>query len=655
MAAFSSDAGHTLHIKISGFMRVPMVGSRCGSVVFLITAMGRIMLDDSDVSFEDDAAIAELNRMGFVITQGGIGRRLQGSAAAAGFFNMLEGAEEGGFSCGSIEPPQLPTNYKANLITYEMCDPVLADAAAGDGKNLNCQSDFGGYRPGVMGMPENLYRLTLPDTRRGDTLTAVDITDLGLMERTHRLAWRTDEIVIDAPSYGLVIAEPPHHFGQKQVSVTDKASTVTYSFQVADPIAAIFTYPGRKYCSKSTSESGNDEAFLEYRGLWVEGDKTYRHWRLMKKSDAEIAFGGTLDPSDVSSFLKENSYEYFDVPETLTPFRLISPSGSFVEYHNYVAASDETITEYLTKLDLALEDAIAPECQLQPDVADEADLADGDLVAPVPKGEAEEVVIDEDYAPRIFRSLELEVSDGEVYKKKLDGLDRSSPLNSGSFGSYVQRVLDPFSAPDYCLKACGITPERVSRVHGTCALNQEDAECLQTGSGFYSCKWSNLGQTALPCVSPGRRLRWWSNPDNCDMWFQSPPIGAFGFNFCYRGNSYWAQGSGSGCGMYGPVQICAGGALQVAYNGRKDGNVWVSASVSIPRLVSATLQAQIDYYYSRIQFTVTGTVQSTNYAGGIRGVLRGTYSAYSGFKLSMEVDYYFGWSSWSRYNTYSLM
>jgi len=483
-----------------------------------------------------------------------------------------------------------------------------------------------------------LYRLTLPDTRRGDKLTAVDITDLNLMERTHRLAWRTDEIVIDAPSYGLVIGTPPHHFGQKQVSVTDKASTVTYSFQLADPIAALFT-PGRKYCSNSTSESGVDESFLEYRGLWVEGDKTYRHWRLMKKSDAEIAFGGTLDSSNVSSFLKETSYEYFDEPETLTPFRLISPSGSFVEYHNYVAATDETVTEYLTKLDLALEDAIAPECQLQPEVADDADPAD-------------EVVID---APRIFRSLELEVSDAEVYKEKLAGLDRSSGLNSGSFGSYLQRVLDPFSAPEYCLKACGITPERISHTNGTCVLKQEDAVCLQTGSGFYSCKWSNLAQTALPCVSQDRRLRWWSNPDNCDMWFQSPPIGAFGFNFCYRGSSYWASGGGSGCGMYGPVQICAGGQLSVAYSGRKDGNVWISATMSIPSLVSATLQATINYYYGRVQFVVSGTISSTSYAGGLRGVLRGTFSQYSGFKLSMEVDYYFGWSSWSRYNTYSLM
>jgi hypothetical protein len=594
------------------------------------------MLDDTDVSFEDDAAIAELNRMGFVIMQGGIGRRLQGSAAAAGFFNMLEGAEEGGFSCGSIEPPQLPSNYKTNLITYELCDQVVPDSQQGDGKFLNCQSDFGGHRPGVMGMPENLFRLTLPDTRRGDKLTAVDITDLNLMENSHRLAWRTEEVVIDSPSYSLTASDPPHHFGQKQVSLQDKASTVTYSFQVADPLAEFFT-PGRKYCSEATpGDQGNDDAFLEYRGLWVEGDKSYRHWRLMKKTDAEIAFGGTLDPSDVASFMKETSYEYFDDPETLTPFRLISPSGMFVEYHNYQVATDETVTEYLSKLDLTLEDAMAPECELRAPEDAEYD--------------------DEQTSPRMFRSLELEKADGTIYKSKLAGLARDSKLNTASFGSYVQRVLDPFSAPDYCLKACGIGPERVSRVDGTCALNQEDATCLLSGSGFYTCQYANLAQTALPCTTvadsegPDRRLH---GGHSCSIWF-SKSIGRFSVSLCYGGHDYKVSASGSGCGLIYGVNVCTGGTLEVAYNNRVDGSVFISADVSVPGLASAELRATILFYSGTIRLQVTGTViVGVSYVGALKATLRGVWNGRS-IVVTAEVDTKYGWGSYSRYKTYTL-
>jgi len=658
MAAFSSDAGHSLHIHVHGFLRVPVVGSRCGNVIYLITQMGRIMLDDEDVSFEDDAAIAELNRMGFVISSGGIGRRLQGSAAAAGFFNMLEGSEDA-FPCGSIDPPQLPTNYKATLVTYELCDQIATDAQQGAGKSLNCQSDFGGFRPGVIGLPENLFRLTLPDTRRSDKLSAVDITDFDLMERSHRLAWKTEEVVIDAPSYGLTIGEPPHHFGQKQMSLQDKVSTLVYSFQVADPIAGLFD-PGRKYCSNSTNNRGSDESHLEYRGLWIEGDKSYRHWRLMKKTDAEIAFGGTLEPSDRASFLKNTSYEYFDEPETLTPFRLISPSGLFVEYHNYEAATDETVTEYLSQYNLALEDAIAPQCELQP--PSDPNSTDSDLLL--------------DDTPRIFRSLELDVSDAQVYKDKLAGLDRI-PLNSASFEAYLQKVLDPFSVPNYCMKACGIGPERVSHTTGnnTCALKQEDAECLLTSSGFSSCKWSNLAQLALPCtniatqdrrlghtpthglVAQDRRL---VSDSSCTAWFGSPTgrfqIGNFGFAVCYRGRSYQLSGYGSGCGWYGPIYICGRGDIAVAYNGRVDGKVTVSASVSIPRLATATLTASVQWKYHKMQIEVSGTVSVTNWVGGVQAVLRGTWNeAHRQFRLQAEVDVYFVYSSWYRYNTYNLL
>lgn len=629
MASFSSDAGHILHVHVNGFLRVPMVGSRCGSVVFLLTQLGRIMLDDTDVSFEDDAAIEELNRMGFVIMQGGIGRRLQGSAAAAGFFNMLEGSEDS-FSCGSIDPPELPTNYKATLVTYEVCDPAVPDSQQGDGKNLNCQSEFGGYRPGVIGFPDHLFRLTLPDTRRGDKLTAVDTTDLALMERTGRLAWKTEEIVIDSPSYSLTVGEPPHHFAQKQVSLQDKSSKLTYSFQVADPIAGFFS-SGRKYCSNSTDDRASLDAHLEYRGLWVEGDKSYRHWRLMEKSKAEIAFNGSLDPSNVSSYLKENSYEYFDEPETLIPFRLISPDGAFVEYHNFQDASDEDVTEYLSQLDLTVEDALAPECELKPEVIEEA--------------------------PRIFRTLELEVADAQVYKEKLAGLDRGSSLNSGVFSAYLKKVLDPLAAADYCMTACGIGRERIAHSNNTCALKQEDAECLLGGSGFYSCRWSNLAQTVRPCTNTATQNNSRRLDTGCDFWIQTPPIGNFGFSLCWQGREYKASGWASGCGWYGAVYICGTGSLAVDYpqnGGNVHGGFAISATVSVPKLASGTLGASIGFWGGNIKVSVSGSVTTTVYAGGMRATLRGTWVQNSGVRLTAEVDAYFGWSPWYRFNTYQL-
>jgi len=364
----------------------------------------------------------------------------------------------------------------------------------------------------------------------------------------------------------------------------------------------------------------------------------------MKKTDAEIAFGGTLDPSDVASFLKETSYEYFDEPETLTPFRLISPSGMFVEYHNYQVATDETVTEYLSTLDLTVEDAMAAQCQLK--VPADAEYDDEQTST----DDAGLVVS----RPRLFRSLEIEGMDAQVYKAKLAGLARDSKLNTASFGSYVQRVLDPFSAPDYCLKACGISPERVSRVAGTCALNQEDGTCLLSGSGFYACQYSNLAQTVqeLPCTivavstGPDRRL------GSCSIWF-SKSIGRFSVSLCYGGTSYKVSASGSGCGLIYGVNVCTGGTLEVKYNHQVDGSVFISADVSVPGLASAELRATILFYSGQIKLQVTGTVIVSVYVGSLRAVLRGVWNGRA-VVVTAEVDTQYGWGSYSRYKTYTL-
>jgi len=94
----------------------------------------------------------------------------------------------------------------------------------------------------------------------------------------------------------------------------------------------------------------------------------------------------------------------------------------------------------------------------------------------------------------------------------------------------------------------------------------------------------------------------------------------------------------------------------VAYNGRVDGKVTVSASVSIPRLATATLTASVQWKYHKMQIEVSGTVSVTNWVGGVQAVLRGTWNeAHRQFRLQAEVDVYFGYSSWYRYNTYNLL
>lgn len=641
-AAFTSNAGHVLHIQVDGFLRVPLVGSRCGSVVYLITQMGRIMLDDTDVSFENHAAIQDLNAMGFVISSGGIGRRLQGASIVTGFFNALEGSRSA-FSCSSIDLPTFPRDYKALLVTYEVCDVPVPDAQK-TLKHVSCQSNWGGYHPGATILPDVLFRLTLPETRRGDLLPHADVRDFQQLEQMGRLAFKSEETMIDTTSYVFTASTPLHHYGQHQISLREKGMDTVFNFQVADPDVGIFT-AGRKYCSNSTAamaEESFETMHIEYRGLWVEGVKTYRHWRMLPAEDAAIAFGGSMTQDEVADFMRDNAYEYFDIPESFIPFRIVSPSNTFHEYHNFTSASDSTVEDYLQNFNIAVEDALAPECYLQRDLDAEV--------------------------PQLARKREMDDEDMELYAVLL----ADSPqvfAGAPSFTHYFQRVLDPLSLPDFCMQACSISSPQVQASAQAC-LSATKYDCLINHCGFEQCRRANLVDNSAYCSE----IFYEDNETNSSRRLTpSYAFGPYSFgNFGLSGSFNPLQRSGdvyaSGCGWPFPgVTVCGSGHLRIQSGGRYSGQVHVSVDVNVG-LVSAGLSVNVAFSRGDLTVVARGRVTVSVAVAGARGTLSGYYIGEDtgrrrtsqrrrrrGVVLTAEVEYFTGWLPWTTWDTYALI
>ena len=119
----SNDFGSSLAVRVHAVVRVPRRDSHCGSVLILVTHLGRITLDGEDMGFDDDVG-AVFAEAGFGISNNDNGpsyrRRLAEGAAVVGLFNFVAGQEEE-WSCPNVPAPDMPADYTMTMITWKPC------------------------------------------------------------------------------------------------------------------------------------------------------------------------------------------------------------------------------------------------------------------------------------------------------------------------------------------------------------------------------------------------------------------------------------------------------------------------------------------------------------------------------------------------------
>ncbi len=114
-----SPSGATMHLTIFGFVRMP--GAYGG--VTLITHIGRVVLEGSEISYFDDTQAALFEAAGFV-TQSGTRRLLQ-VRALFGVFNAVAAVSASGLNSSiTVPPPTLPDAFTMFARRLTPCVPV---------------------------------------------------------------------------------------------------------------------------------------------------------------------------------------------------------------------------------------------------------------------------------------------------------------------------------------------------------------------------------------------------------------------------------------------------------------------------------------------------------------------------------------------------
>jgi len=313
-----SDKGHTLQVKVQGFSRVPVQNSRCGNIVHFYTAWkGRITLDSTDLSF-DDATAQEFENAGFGLAVGGPGgRRLAGKSKTDGFFKNMQSLKESGkWRCAGVPlPTQSATSITRNT-NFLPCGNFFATS----GPEM-CDSSYGGLVPGA-GLVEKKHALVVVSkTKRISASISAKTPEV--------LYVKTSSTVLRSPSYQVTIDLYPAHMGQELISIFDRKSKASVSFQVDSTKI-------RSHCKVEASDEAADAVQKAEEDSKVDTDMHFelidtneedgvvlRHFRMMASSAFTAYMGNDALKSKDSSHT-----EYWDVADSLTPYRILSGDGT---------------------------------------------------------------------------------------------------------------------------------------------------------------------------------------------------------------------------------------------------------------------------------------------------------------------------------------
>jgi hypothetical protein len=446
-----SDKGHTLRIKVMGFARIPVLNSRCGNVVHFYTAWnGRVTLDSTDLSFDKNTE-AQFKNAGFSLAVGGMGgRRLAGQNKADGFFKHIDNLKKSGaWTCADVPLPTLPENSVRKETHYSPCT------------SDNCHSSFGGLIPGVAVLENKHALAAMTRTAKIRALLKKSSTEVYYL--------KTGSTIFSSPKYQLEINTLPQHLGQEEISIFDRTTKARVTFQVVAGEArshcvAQTTDSGAKSIEKAKADKSVDsDLHFEFLDMVEEDGKVLRHFRMMT-SDSFISYmaAGGKKPTD------KVFAEYWDLSDTLTPYRLLDGEGSLTIFESLTPkCSDDDVTTALSK---RTKDSIA-------DVMVCTDATKATLNRPTMQGSNLELTRDGIgyYTDKVFggaTSMESVASDAE---------DKSEKAN---FARYLRRTTNRLAMPDFCYKHCKTVVDRLT---------------ADLDNGADACKTGTL-QAALNCM-----------------------------------------------------------------------------------------------------------------------------------------------------------
>eukprot|EP00929_Paragymnodinium_shiwhaense_P067638 TRINITY_DN34011_c0_g1_i1.p1 TRINITY_DN34011_c0_g1~~TRINITY_DN34011_c0_g1_i1.p1 ORF type:complete len:1065 (-),score=192.82 TRINITY_DN34011_c0_g1_i1:213-3407(-) len=508
---FTGTSGATVYTLIDGFIRVPDPGAQCGSFVYLLTSKGHIMLDSTDVSFEE-GAWKEIMGHNFEFAIGGLGRRLVSAEAPTGFFNALSDAADD-WGCSEVPPPKLPTAWSATWTQYKSCERQKDVGTDADTTAFisPCQSDYGGWKPGVLPqLPSDILKA------RGAATGLVSEMFQGSEEMLEE-AIGEDAVshvrvtvgqTVRTQGYALSVESDFIHPGQHKMELVRNSDVLSRRFQAflagsqggkrmwCEDISSAERRARRLSKAEQRRLQGEepkmeDDYFLEYKGIWIENGTSYRHWRLHHKYD-EAAEAEESDESDGSDESGEDGrmkfIEYWDVAATLLPYRIAFPSGQVTVYHDAKLANDDDIQVALGRYNLTIDDVFKGDCNIEVASASSEgspQMGNKDLL----RQEAFYYMNYEGISP-------FDLFSDDIMMVALDPLDTASQVDD-----YMNRVMLPFALSEVCASRCGVPREFSEREEvdtQSCLAAQSHLQCL-LDQPFVACRQSNLVTTAVDC------------------------------------------------------------------------------------------------------------------------------------------------------------
>ena len=156
----TSPTGATVSLNILGWARMPEDHSLHGTVVVIVTQVGTVTIDGSELAFEDSVA-PFFSKAGFSVSS--TGRRLQGLYKVAAFLNSIESIEDG---CGhvSYNLPSIPNSFYAAGTQYHRCMQQGKDRCAnnqmGDSVKYHNGEAFASHSTELWGNAEASKQMT---------------------------------------------------------------------------------------------------------------------------------------------------------------------------------------------------------------------------------------------------------------------------------------------------------------------------------------------------------------------------------------------------------------------------------------------------------------------------------------------------------------
>lgn len=155
-----NDFGSSLAVRVHAVVRVPRKKSMCGSVLILVTQLGRITLDGDSMAFDDNIG-AMFAEAGFGISNDADAaldyrRRLSDGTEIMGLFNFVGSVDEE-WECPNVPAPEIPQDYTLTMMKWLPC-PFAEDCAVD-----NKDGSFTLF-PGAVEQPDGSLSMTVRQT-----------------------------------------------------------------------------------------------------------------------------------------------------------------------------------------------------------------------------------------------------------------------------------------------------------------------------------------------------------------------------------------------------------------------------------------------------------------------------------------------------------